>query len=103
MYFSGQATKLFLLFSVLGQRAPTRPKWLFVALVLEKTGEWGGSSPYVPALQKRILPGDLSYLHVSTSVLFLASVYSSLMCLFEKLAPMLEHSLEVMIHLINSK
>lgn len=58
LFNCGHGTKLFLLFSMLEQRAPTRSGCV-IALVPEKTGKW--RSPHsVP-----VLPGDLCGLHLS--------------------------------------
>lgn len=58
---------------------------VFAALVLEKTGEWEGSS-HVPTPQKSTLPEDLCDLNLSiSSAFFLASAYSSLMSLLREI------------------
>lgn len=102
MYHSGQATKLFVLFSVLGQRAPTKYKWVFVALVLETTGEWEAVLMCLP-YRKEFCPG-FSVTFVCPLLLFFWPLPTLPLCaLFKKLAPVLECTLKDTIHLINSK
>lgn len=79
LFNCGHGTKLFLLFSVLEQRAPTRSGCV-IALVPEKTGKW--RSPHsVP-----VLPGIcVACICPISPAFFLASSYSSFMYLLKEI------------------